>query len=177
MKKVISVFLALIMIFSCVGVVLVSAENNDDCTCGCFNCTNKEGCHCCIYCEKLDKNYVLSCVTYDENKVPHFCCDECDGLFPCSCGATAAYEFEKNEDGSYKLDDNYNKIPKHPMCCINNYESIEDGSAILTPDQQESFITGFRSILKTIAAVFDELFNRLFEFLRVKDIFPDLMPN
>lgn len=159
MKKALSVVLALVMVFSCFGVIFASAEDVDMGLCKCKKCTKAEGCHCCIYCPYLDKGYITSCVKFDEEGNPSFCCADCTGIFPCNCGV--------DSQGNKKVDHD---------CCYDNYENIDDGTGlpILTPDQQNTFIQGFQNVLKKVSDIFDSIFNAIFEFLRIKDVFPDL---
>lgn len=165
MKKVLSVFLALIMVFSCIGIISVSAADATK-KCTCLDCKKEDGCHCCIYCEYLDANYVLKCVNVDEDGNYVFCCDECTGIFPCKCGSKF-HEY---------IDEETQEKVTHPLCCMNNYEEIDmgEGTPIFTPDQQDQIVTGFRNVLKTISDIFNRLFDAVYEWLRIGELFPDL---
>ncbi|MGN0467134.1 MAG: hypothetical protein ACI4GY_00230 [Acutalibacteraceae bacterium] len=152
MKKALSVLLALIMILSslAVGFGVFAADGYKCEKCG-NDCTHEMGtCHCCAECEYIDETYLTSCVK-DANGhfQPTYCCSKCTGIWPCSCGCS----------------------------CCNNYEDVTDDNngPILNPDQQEQVIKGFQAILKKISDVFDMLFDKLFEFLRIGEIFPDLV--
>ena len=158
MKKTLAVFLAVIMMFSCFALAFgvyaeetTKAENSRVCTCP--DCTKEKGnCHCCIYCQYLDKRYLTKCVVLDENGNIDYenslCCEDCKGIWPCTCGHD---------------------------CCDPN-ETVEDFNhdPILTPDQQNKFVMVFQNLIKRFADAFDKLFDAIFEFLRIKDVFPDI---
>ncbi|MCM1364194.1 MAG: hypothetical protein NC122_07160 [Faecalibacterium sp.] len=158
MKKTLAVILAVMMMFSCFAVSLgVFAEETtavaDECTCGCEDCIAEKGaCHCCIYCKYLDKRYLTDCVVVDskgnidfENS---FCCDECTGIWPCRCG--------------------------HDCCNTKEVVDKNNGDPILTPGQQQTLTMVFQNIIKRFADAFDSLFQAIFDFLRIGEIFPDI---
>lgn len=152
MKKALSIFLALIMILSsiAVGFSVFAADAIVCDKCG-RDCTGVPGtCHCCPQCDYIDETYLTNCIKdADGHFVDTFCCSNCTGIWPCQCGCS----------------------------CCNNYEDIDDDNsgAILNPDQQQAVITGFQAVLKKISDVFDMLFDALFKFLRISELFPDLV--
>ena len=155
MKKVLSVLLALIIVLTGAFTVMFAfAEEQPvvDTTCHCANhksASTGEKCHCCVYCDNLDKGYVTSCVQYNEDGVASFCCSKCTGIWPCTCGCD---------------------------CCNDHYANIDDGTGLplLNPEQQSAFIGGFQGVMSKISAVFDRIFNAIFDFLRIENLFPDL---
>ena len=146
MKKTLSVILAIVMMLSCVaaGFGVFAA---DKCA-YCDDCTGEADCTCCIHCPNLDKGRIQSCVKTDENGEYVYCCADCSGLWPFDCGKTCGCE-----------------------TCNGQSVDVDDGTGdpVLTPEQQEGVITGFQKIIKQIAAVFDRIFNAIFEFLRISD--------
>lgn len=155
MKKVISVLLAVLMVFSAASFAFAveTEEVGPQGVCTCENHISEPdgACHCCVLCPNLDKSYLTSCAkdkspdgTYDGS----LCCSYCTGIFPCNCGCP---------------------------CC--NAVDEDDNNAIVGPwdeiwdeDAQQSFIDGFQNIIQRISAIFDELFDRLFEFLRLDEL-------
>lgn len=152
MKKALSVFLAVLMILSslAVGFGVFAADSAKCDKCG-KDCTKVPGtCHCCAACDYIDETYLTSCVKdADGHFNGNFCCSKCTGIWPCSCGCS---------------------------CCDNFVDKDDDNGPILTPEQQETFINGFRAVLKKVSDVFDKIFDAIFEFLRIGELFPDLVP-
>ncbi len=171
MKKIIAVLLSVVLLFSCTAVVASAAlvygeqvpvdEGIDgfvfqyrvtgECTC-------EEGhntigkCHCCIFCPNLDVSYLTDCATAQNTDGATgfdgtLCCLNCTGIWPCDCGCACCNE--KDQD----LSDNENNI-----------------GDFWGPEQQESFVDAFQSILKQISDAFDRFFNAIFEFLRLYEI-------
>ena len=149
MKKTLAVILSVLMILSSfsLGIGVFAEDRQKVCTCE--DCTKIEnGCHCCVYCPYLDKTYLTSCVQDEKgNFVESFCCGECTGIWPCHCG--------------------------HP-CCDPNEDPGKGDGPIFTPSEQEDIVRIFQNIIGKIAAVFDKLFDALFEFLRLGELFPEL---
>lgn len=144
MKKALSVFLAVLMMFSVFAVsTSVLAEDMGSCTCK--DCTRvPNGCHCCAYCPYLDETYLLSCAKDEDGHFKgSFCCSKCDGIWPCDCTCD---------------------------CCKDKDTKPDSREPLLTPDQQKSFIEGFRNVLKKVSDVFDMIFDAIFEFLRINEI-------
>lgn len=172
MKRTLSIFLALVMMLSCFAVCFAaSAADGNAVACTCKNHKDKEeapkGCHCCVYCPNLDKTYLTSCVRTESGELNAknvgFCkevnkygetvwvkCDKCTGIWPCKCGHDCCDPYEQSIDN-----------PNGP---------------ILTPDQQEQVTTGFQGFIKKVKALFDDFFNKIFDFLKVGELFPDLLP-
>ncbi len=154
MKKVISVLLAIMMLFSAMSTLAFAADvvsPEPKCTCDEHKVSPVGSCHCCVLCPNIDKSYLTSCAkdgkadgTYDGS----LCCAYCTGIFPCSCGCSCCDPAGEDD----------NKPVIGP---------IED---IWTDDAQEDFIDGFQKILKRISDVFDDFFNKIFEFLRLDEV-------
>lgn len=147
MKKFISVFLATLMILSCFGVSSFAAvEKSGQCNCEDHN--PAASCHCCLFCENLDAGFVTSCAQASiGSEVKIVCCYECTGIYPCSCGCE---------------------------CCKTGNEDINDDDSIMddliTEQDKENFVDGFQAILKQISDFFDDLFDAIFEFLRLDEV-------
>lgn len=147
MKKIISVFLATLMLLSCLGVSsLAAVEVTGQCDCESHNPAGP--CHCCLYCDKLDAGYVTSCAKSSiGSDIKTVCCYECTGIYPCSCGCP---------------------------CCATGDEDITDDDNIMddliTEQDKENFVDGFQAILKQISDFFDMIFDAIFEFLRLDEV-------
>ncbi|MBQ7296126.1 MAG: hypothetical protein IJW86_10685 [Clostridia bacterium] len=156
MKKVISILLAVAMVFAmgtmAFAVVVEEPVVTDKCTCDDHKAAPLGSCHCCVLCPNIDKSYLTSCAkdgnadgTYDGS----LCCAYCTGIFPCGCGCD---------------------------CCDPNNENTGSGSIFgpvdedAVEDAQDDFISGFQKILKRISDVFDNFFNSIFEFLRLDEV-------
>ena len=156
MRKIISVFLAALMLFS-VMAVSVSAANE----CTCDDHVAKSTCHCCINCpEKPTFAYVTPCHKgYADGSyylLDSTCCTDCNGFInnkgQCGCSCSCC---TLNIDGS--MGDLSNPIG-------GIWEEIWDEEA------QEEYVSGFQAILKRISDVFDKIFDAIFEFLRLDQI-------
>ena len=167
MKKIISVLLAVLMLMSMLAVSGFATELivRDDtsyrpvnvCKCEDHVGAPKKSCHCCIFCENLDMQYVTTCAKNpdgtlklytDENgsKYIAVCCANCTGLWPCKCGCECCAENENIGDKDHTLDD------------------------VVSDEKKEEYVDGFQKVLKVISDAFDEFFNKIFEFLRIFDI-------
>ena len=150
MRKIISVLLVALMLFS---VVAVSASAAD--ACGCKDHREDIECRCCIYCPTLPKEYIKSCAK-DGNGNPtgEFCCQYCAGYYKkgTDCGCTCS-------------------------CC--GESGSTGGNGIIDPDlvwgeqQQKNFVTVFQSILGKISAAFDNFWNAIKEFLKIDQVLPN----
>ncbi len=143
MKKVISILLAALMLMSCMAFGASAVEGV--CTCNDHIAGTDGSCRCCVYCPNIDKSYVLSCVTKNENGEYSFCCYDCDGIWPCDCGCECCEEKDQDIDNIF-------------------------GDPILSDDTQNDIVSAFQRMLKEISDWFDEFFNAIFEFLRFDDI-------
>ena len=158
MKKVISVLLALVMLFT-MGTMAFAAVIEDTtvpeeakCTCGdAHKVAPLNSCHCCVLCPNIDRSYLTSCAKdtsedglYDGS----LCCAYCTGIFPCSCGCSCCDPNNKDTSGGI----------------------LGDGYEIWDDEAQDDFVSGFQKILKRISDVFDKFFDSLFEFLRLDDL-------
>lgn len=157
MKKVISVLLAVMMLFSAMStfafaVVVEEPAVTDKCTCDSHEAAPLGSCHCCVLCPNIDKSYLTSCAKdksedglYDGS----LCCAYCTGIFPCSCGCDCCDPNNVN---------------------TGNTPIIGPGEEIWTEEAQDDFVSGFQKILKRISDVFDNFFNSIFEFLRLDEV-------
>ena len=136
MKKIISILLAVLMIFSSMAVM--ASASVLDCNCGDAH-KDTADCCCCVYCPTTSDNYRTSC--------GGTCCAECTGLKPCSCCSCCAVITDENLGDNESILDNY-----------------------ITDKDKESFVEGFQSILKVISDFFDNLFDTIFEFLRLDEV-------
>ena len=145
MKKVISVLLAALMLMSCFGMVSFA----EDAVCKCPQGVQVDGqaCHCCVYCPNLDSSYVMNCYF----KYGAYCCDACNGMYPCNCGLTCGCEY-----------------------CVDADQDISAGDSTLgdiwSEQDQENSVDGFQAILKKISDFFGMVFDAIFEFLRIDEV-------
>lgn len=142
MKKLISVFLAALMLMSCLGVVGFAADEVK-CTCGVGVHVDGEPCDCCVYCPNPDISKWNTC--YRENGA--FCCYDCNGMYNCTCDCSCCAR--GNQD-------------------INNDDSKVDD--VVTEEDKKQFVDGFQAVLKKISDFFDMLFDAIFEFLRIDEV-------
>lgn len=141
MKKVISVFLAALMLMACVSVSGLAADG----VCTCDDGVHVEipgACTCCVYCEYADVGAWNTC--YRDNGA--FCCEDCDGIRPCGCDCKCCTVNENIEDDDSTLDD------------------------YITETDKEEFVSGFQAVLKKISDFFDMVFDAIFEFLRIDEV-------
>ena len=156
MKKIISVVLAALMLFS---VMAVSASATAECTCG---PDHKGGydCLCCVYCPDLPEGRRVSCSTKNADGEYEFCCKDCQGFLGVDgkCGCKADCE-----------------------CCVLKEDGTTGGTGdfvapggtldeVWGEEQQNSFVEGFQAVLKKISDVFDKIFDAIFEFLRLDEV-------
>lgn len=197
MKKFLSVFLAVLMIFSIATTAFAGSYLEEEAQVGvlvrcadCDNCTGKFGCNCCINCPGyVDENNVaintaqfLGCAYgqyYDTDvyaynsdgsvqknddgtfKLEHkgdykmhyywkaLCCEECTGRKGCRCNNTDYDNPCGCPDCLFKPDHTEEKIQ----------EGLEAG--------REGFTGGIQAALIAVRDVMYDLFNKLFEFLRI----------
>lgn len=149
MRKIISVILVALMLFS-VAAVSVSAAD-----CDCANHDGTETCRCCYFCPTMDSTYVMSCAK-DGNGVRTgiVCCKDCKGYYVegGSCGCDCS-------------------------CCGGTKTPPTNGfdlSGLITEEDKENFVDGFQAVLAKIAAVFNKIFDAIFEFLRIDDVLPGI---
>lgn len=146
MKKVISVLLAAIMLISCFG--MISFARSEKCTCPDGDHNEAGPCTCCRFCDKLDVSKRMACYHPDTDER---CCDSCDGVYPCTCGVACGCNY-----------------------CKEGNQDIADGGSNLgdyiTEQDKQSFVDTFQSILKTISDFFDDLFDTIFEFLKIDQV-------
>ena len=148
MKKALSLLLAVIMLMSAMT-LFASAEyelpyQHHNCTAETHD--GLDDCRCCIYCDNIDTQFIRTgCAKYDpKTDIWSVCCNRCNGLLNCDCGCD----------------------------CCPNVEYKEEGNPTLIPEPvQNSLVEGFRNALNKVIKVFDEFFDRIFEFLRIEDFF------
>lgn len=145
MKKLISVLLAAIMLMSCFAVVSFAAQKAE---CGCEYGTHvpDQPCHCCLDCPNLDINYLAGC--YNEQN-HSFCCSDCTGFNGCTCGCGCGYCKEGNEN----LEDDNNTL-----------------DSVVTEQDKENFVDAFQGVLKKLSDFFNNLFDKIFEFLKIDGV-------
>lgn len=156
MRKIISVLLAILMIFS-VMAVAASAENATRCDCGKHDETLGATCYCCVNCPFLPASDRFSCAEKVGDKY-ETCCERCDGFHgaiygKCTCG--------DSPDCGCKY------------CLSSNKDADDDSSyldKVVSDQDKENFVDGFQAVLKKISDVFDRFFNAIFEFLRLDEI-------
>ncbi len=158
MRKIISVILAVLMLFSAMAVSVSAADT----VCRCDDHIADSTCHCCIYCpENPSFGYVTPChKEYKDGKYAIkegvFCCKLCAGFIDnngeCGCNCNCC---SLNIDGTYgDMSDPIGGF----------WGDVWDEEA------QQEFVTGFQAILKRISDVFDKIFDAIFEFLRLDEV-------
>ncbi len=155
MKKLISVLLAVVMLFTmgtmAFAVVVEEPEITGECRCDDHDISVIGSCHCCVLCPNIDKSYLTSCAkdkSTDGSYDGSLCCAYCTGIFPCSCGCACCDPNNKDTTGGI----------------------LGDGYEIWDDEAQDDFVSGFQKILKRISDVFDKFFDSIFEFLRLEDL-------
>lgn len=155
MKKIISVLLAVVMLFTmgtmAFAVVIEEPEITGECRCDEHDTSVIGGCHCCVLCPNIDKSYLTACAkdkSTDGSYDGSLCCAYCTGIFPCSCGCDCCDPNNQQKPGGV----------------------LGDGYEIWDEDAQDDFVSGFQKILKRISDVFDRFFDSIFEFLRLEDL-------
>lgn len=154
MKKIISVLLAVVMLFTmstmAFAVVIEGEENVAKCTCDDHKWSPAGSCHCCVLCLNIDKSYLTSCAkkdsvdgTYDGS----LCCARCTGIFPCSCGCDCC------DSGNIDSGNNGGMLPD-----------------VWGEEEQDEFVNGFQKIMQRISKAFNDFFDKIFEFLRLEDL-------
>ena len=147
MKKALSLLLAVIMIMSTMALI-ASAKSEYELPYNHHNCLNHisiDECRCCIYCENRDTQFRRECAEYDEStKTWYVCCNLCNGLANCNCGCP---------------------------CCPKQEISEESSGTLIPEPVQDSLVERFRNALNKVIKVFDDLFDSIFEFLRIEDFF------
>ena len=156
MRKIISLVLAMLMLFSVMAVPASAAAE-----CNCDDHVKSSTCHCCIYCpENPSFAYVTPChKEYVDGKyvlLETYCCENCTGFINnkglCGCNCRCC---------SLGIDGTVGDLSDP----IGGYwDEIWDEEA------QDNFVTGFQAVLKKISDAFDKIFNAIFEFLRLDEI-------
>ena len=144
MRKIISVLLATLMLFG-VMAISVSAEG-----CACTNHIDSVDCHCCIYCSELPKELIMSCAKDAEGNITgSVCCAACAGYLKKNVGCGCDCE------------------------CCGEGGSTDDGftlEGVITDKDKQNFVDSFQAVLRKISDVFDNIFNKIFEFLRLDEV-------
>lgn len=149
MRKIISVLLVALMLFS----VMAVSASAVVCNCGRHNYDDPNNCYCCVDCPALDVTSLrLGCAVIVGD---HYetCCDNCKGFttgYACNCGCGCSYCKVTSSGTSSDLSD------------------LKD--QIWGEEQQNNFVDGFQAVLKKISDAFDKFFDAIFEFLRLDEI-------
>ena len=161
MKKIISVLLAVLMMFTTMAFVASATEYIEPETgteikgvCECTTHTGNKDCKCCVYCLSTDNNYRVNCAKphTDADGVVYYevCCSKCTGIHPCDCGNSCGCGYCKSYDED-----------------VNDKNGSND---YITEQDKEAFVDGFQGILKKISDFFDMIFDAVFEFLRLDEV-------
>lgn len=155
MRKIISVLLAILMIFS----VMTIAASAEAIRCDCGNHDDSLGatCYCCVNCPELPANYRFACVKKEGDKYVT-CCERCDGYYGAVYGKCTCSD--------------------SPDCdctfCASSGEDADDDSSyldkVVSEQDKENFVDGFQAVLKKISDVFDRFFDAIFSFLKLDQI-------
>lgn len=161
MRKIISVILAVLMLFSAMAVSASAAEGK----CNCDDHTDDNLCHCCPYCTSGNMmGFVTPChkVKNEEGRwviaegEGAYCCEKCDGFIgndgTCGCKCSCC---TLNADGT---------IGEKNMPFGGLWDELWDEEA------QQEYVSGFQAILSRISEVFDKIFDAIFEFLRLDEV-------
>ena len=160
MRKIISVVLAALMLFS---VMAISASAEAACTCGPAHVDSYD-CLCCVYCPDMPQGRIVSCAKKNADGEYTFCCVDCQGFLGTdgTCGCKEACTCcVLEEDGT---------IGGSTSDAIGG--AIED---VWGEKQQNSFVESFQAVLKKISDAFDRFFNAIFEFLKIDNV-PGMTP-
>lgn len=147
MRKIISVLLVALMLFSVMAVSASAAV----CSCGRHEESKGAACQCCVDCPELDVSLRFDCAKLEGD---HYttCCTACKGFSTgtvcyCNCGCATCGENESTGT---------------------DFDSIKD--QVWGEEQQNNFVDGFQAILKKISDAFDNFFDKIFEFLRLDEV-------
>ena len=145
MRKIISILLVTLMLFSLVAVSASAAL----CECGNHKYLDREFCNCCINCPDLDPSLVFDCENRaDGTRKP--CCADCEGFAKgvkkCSC----------NCDCIYCTDINDGYDPDASSGVFDEFITNENTTSI------------FQAFLNRISSVFDTIFGILYSLLGIK---------
>lgn len=197
MKKIISVLLAILMVFSLTVIAFAYGSREEEANCSdvrfycefCDSCSGKFGCKCCEKCPgHLDENaeptntgLYASCrydsyldsdeydpisgdKVYEGDWFIHYywkgmCCAECTGLKGCQCHNTT--------DKSCTC-----------QCVACSYTPDEFAEAVKDGIEagRQGYTSGIQTALAAIRDVMYDLFNQLFEFLRIDIVLPGREP-
>ena len=144
MKKVISVFLAALMLMSCLAVVGFAAEKT--CTCGVGVHVDGEPCACCVYCPNPNKSKWNACYSPAKDS---YCCADCTGMYGCTCKCGC----EHCKTGNQDIAGDNNTLDK-----------------VVDDQTKGELVSGFQGLLKKVSDFFDKIFDAIFEFLRIDEV-------
>ena len=161
MKKALSLFLAVLMMFSFSAVAFAEGEV-PACTHGekcavCEDCTGESDCRCCVFCPFYDKGRIVSCATVVFDANGHvaeisYCCQNCTGQHNCKCGA--------------------NGDPCSCQQCLGESTNIEGGigEPLIPEKEQGKIVDAFQRIIRQVYDALMGFFDTIFEFLRIDEV-------
>lgn len=103
MKKILCTLLAVLL---CVTITPFNLKADasyvlTDGVCRCEDHDDHNPCRCCLWCDNLDRSYVLDCAKYKDGNWT-VCCEICNGLFSCVCECSCCTPSIEVEDHFYK---------------------------------------------------------------------------
>ena len=148
MKKIISVLLVALMLFSTVAV----SASAIFCNCGKHVESKGKNCHCCVYCPNLEENLIFDCAKREDGSI-EACCKDCvgfsTGVKKCKCICDCKY----CADLKVFYDPDEDKAPL-------------DG--IVSEQEKDDFVSAFQAMLNRISNAFDAFFDVIFSMLGIK---------
>lgn len=146
MKKFISVLIVAFMLMSFMSFASF-ARGAGECNCP-MGVHVSSNCRCCVYCDKFEDTYLLPCCNPYTGT---FCCDDCNGVYDAIKGCGCYCECcERGDQTNDKYDSTFDEF--------------------WTPQDQINFVDGFQALMKQFSDRIDELFNQIFEFLKLEQV-------
>ena len=146
MRKIISVILVALMLFSVVAISASAAL----CECGNHKVVGRdEYCNCCINCPNLNTSLLFGCATQVNGKIVP-CCSACvgfsTGVKKCNCVCDCDFCRDIND----------------------GYDPDADSGVFDDFIQEDNTTSVFQGILRRLSDVFDRIFGILFGILGIK---------